>query len=74
MASSMAEVLDAGATRKEPIVVIEVDGGVAEVSYCPPNVRCVIYDHDDEKEEGLTGEERDRAVAELLRKAQNGHT
>jgi hypothetical protein len=28
-------------------VVVEVSGGVAEVTHCPPNVEVEIIDHDD---------------------------
>ena len=51
------------------VVLIEVDGGVAEVGYVPPGVECVIYDHDDKKEEGQGHEERESGADEARCKA-----
>ena len=50
--------------ERRQIVLIEVNGGVAEESYLPPGVECVIYDHDDKREVGLTREEREAGAEE----------
>ena len=59
----------AGTAERRRVVVIEVEGGVAHESYVPLGVECVIYDHDDKKEEGQGREERESGADEARCKA-----